>query len=165
MKYTRGTSALNWGNKEDHKQKQRGGLFQTQNSNTGKDNKQNKKQKDREEGSEEEKKKQMSSSRPGKPLFFSTRFVAQFIRHSSFPLHYNSHYNSVVHEAGVRCHACLLLGRFTVAWANDRPVKKKPKTVGPIYFGLRVCLAKNSFMPIPFILFPFVLIFGQTSPL
>jgi hypothetical protein len=53
MKYTRGTSALDWGNKEDHKQKQRGGLFQTQNSNTGKDNKKKKKQKDREEGSEE----------------------------------------------------------------------------------------------------------------
>jgi hypothetical protein len=55
MKYTRGTSALDWGNKEDHKQKQRGGLFQTQNSNTGKDKKKKKKkkQKDREEGSEE----------------------------------------------------------------------------------------------------------------
>jgi len=134
MKYTRGTSALDWGNKEDHKQKQRGGLFQTQNSNTGKDNKQKKKQKDREEGSEEEKKKQRSSSRPGKPFFFSTRFIAQFIRHSSFPLHYNSlptiavNYNSVVHVASVRCHARLLLGRFTVAWAvTGQPKRKKKK--------------------------------------
>jgi hypothetical protein len=47
MKYTRGTSALDWGNKEDHKQKQRGGLFQTQNSNTGKDNKKKKKKTER----------------------------------------------------------------------------------------------------------------------
>jgi hypothetical protein len=134
MKYTRGTSALDWGNKEDHKQKQRGGLFQTQNSNTGKDNqkkKKKKKQKDREEGSEEDKKKQRSSSRPGKPFFFSTRFVAQFIRHSSFPLHYNSlptvavNYNSVVHAASAR----LLLGRFTVAWAvTGQPKNKEKKT-------------------------------------
>jgi hypothetical protein len=35
-----------------------------------------KKQKDREERSEEEKKKQRSSSRPGKPFFFSARFVS-----------------------------------------------------------------------------------------
>jgi hypothetical protein len=33
------------GDKEDHEQKQRGGLFQTQNSNTGEDNKQNKNRK------------------------------------------------------------------------------------------------------------------------
>jgi hypothetical protein len=184
MKYTRGTSALDWGNKEDHEQKQRGGLFQTQNSNTGKDNKQKKKQKDREEGSEEEKKKQRSSSRPGKPFFFSTRFIAQFIRHSSFPLHYNSlptiavNYNSVVHVASVRCHARLLLGRFTVAWAvtgqPKRKEKKKLKTVeiGPgwaqahptqFILGQECFRKKNTLILIPFILFSFVLIFSQTN--
>jgi hypothetical protein len=133
MKYTRGTSALDWGNKEDHKQKQRGGLFQTQNSNTGKDNKKKKNRKTE----KKDQKKQRSSSRPGKPFFFSTRFVAQFIRHSSFPLHYNSlptvavNYNSVVHSASAR----LLLGRFTVAWAVTGQPKKKKKKLKTVEIG------------------------------
>jgi hypothetical protein len=99
--------------------------------------KKKKKQKDREEGSEEDKKKQRSSSRPGKPFFFSTRFVAQFIRHSSFPLHYNSlptvavNYNSVVHSASAR----LLLGRFTVAWAVTGQPKKKKKKLKTVEIG------------------------------
>jgi len=127
-----------------------------------------KKKKKNRKTEKKDQKKQRSSSRPGKPFFFSTRFVAQFIRHSSFPLHYNSlptvavNYNSVVHVASAR----LLLGRFTVAWAvTGQPKNKEKKTenswdwvrlgpgpAGPIYFEPSVFLAKkakNTLIPTP----------------
>ena len=90
-----------------------------------------------------------------------------------FPLHYNSFVPRTR----------LLLGRLT-AWASDqagpagsssghtglvRPSLTQKKNRNnydqamPICFGPRKYLTKYTFMPIPFILFPFVLISGQAS--
>jgi protein-S-isoprenylcysteine O-methyltransferase Ste14 len=64
------------------------------------------------------------------------------------------------------------LGLAPPVRVGSDPTQKKQRLVGlglalmpshPIYFGSRVCLAKHTLMPILFILFLFVLIFGQTS--
>jgi hypothetical protein len=72
MKYTRGTSALDWGNKEDHEQKQRGGLFQTQNSNTGKDNQKKKKKKNRKTEKKDQKKTRRNRGAPADQVSHSS---------------------------------------------------------------------------------------------